>query len=68
MLLIWTTHDFSGASGTTNFFQKLVLTVVPVQFSKINANCNSNGALISWTTTQETNTNYFDVEKVLMEV
>ncbi|MEQ1553919.1 MAG: T9SS type A sorting domain-containing protein [Ferruginibacter sp.] len=52
-----------GASGTTNFFQKLVLTVVPVQFSKINANCNSNGALISWTTTQETNTNYFDVEK-----
>ncbi len=38
-------------------------SVVPVLFSQFNANCNESGTLLSWSTAQESNSDYFEIEK-----
>jgi hypothetical protein len=41
----------------------LQATVLPVVFTKFNAQCNGNGTLISWATAQEGNSNKFEIER-----
>jgi hypothetical protein len=36
---------------------------LPVLFTKLGASCNSNGATVSWSTTSESNTNYFELQR-----
>jgi len=36
---------------------------LPVLFTKLGASCNTNGATVSWTTTSESNTNYFELQR-----
>ena len=36
---------------------------LPVLFTKVGASCNSNGATVSWSTTSESNTNYFELQR-----
>lgn len=36
---------------------------LPVLFTKIGASCNSNGASVTWSTTSEFNTNYFELQR-----
>ncbi|MEO6404854.1 MAG: T9SS type A sorting domain-containing protein [Ferruginibacter sp.] len=37
--------------------------VVPVTFTKFNAQCTGNGALISWSTANEINSSYYEIER-----
>ena len=39
------------------------LGTVPVLFTKIGADCNSNGTTVTWSTTSESNTNYFELQR-----
>lgn len=43
----------------------LTNSVVPVLFSQFEARCNDLGSLLTWTTAQESNSNYFEIEKSL---
>jgi len=36
---------------------------LPVLFTRLGASCNSNGATVSWSTTSESNTNYFELQR-----
>lgn len=36
---------------------------VPVLFSSFNAKCSGNGTLVSWSTSQEVNSDYFEVQR-----
>lgn len=38
-------------------------SAVPVLFSQFDAKCNDLGTLLTWTTAQESNSNYFEIEK-----
>ncbi len=38
-------------------------SIVPVLFSQFNAKCNDLGTLLTWSTAQESNSDYFEIEK-----
>jgi Secretion system C-terminal sorting domain len=38
-------------------------SIVPVQYTKFDANCSDKGALISWATSSENNADYFEVQR-----
>lgn len=44
-------------------FASPIGTVVPVLFSQFDAKCSTNGTLITWTTAQESNSSYFEVQR-----
>ena len=64
------TYAVSGLFGEDYITNSLTFTnplplgsVVPVLFSQFNARCNDLGTLLTWTTAQESNSKYFEIEK-----
>ena len=49
----------------TDFDTPLLLesSALPVLFTKFEAGCTNNGALVSWSTGSESNANYFELQR-----
>lgn len=64
-------HSLVLSDGETElFFESPTFPVanplggtLPVLFSQFDAKCSNNGTLISWTTSQEVNSDYFEVQR-----
>ncbi|MEP6927937.1 MAG: T9SS type A sorting domain-containing protein [Ginsengibacter sp.] len=56
-----TSYDF--LSPNLNSPLALGSSIVPVLFTKFDAGCSNNGAMISWSTGSEFNSNYFEVQR-----
>lgn len=64
------TYAVSGLFGEDYITNSLTFTnplplgsVVPVLFSQFNAKCNDLGTLLTWSTAQESNSSYFEIER-----
>lgn len=67
------TSEAGGAALSDEFFVNIPYITtsgevalggtVPVSFSKFDAKCSGNGTLISWSTAQEVNSDYFEVQR-----
>jgi hypothetical protein len=60
-------NEYPANSLTYNTPLALGSGSLPVVFSKFDANCTNNGALISWSTASESNSNYFELERSINE-
>ena len=68
------TSEAAGASFTDPFFANISINstsgemsvgfcTLPVLFTKFDANCTNNGAMVSWSTGSESNSNYFELQR-----
>jgi len=60
------TYAISDALANEYVVNSLTFTspvVLPVLFTKFDAGCTNNGALVSWSTGSESNSNYFELQR-----